>query len=136
MKEAGSENESTGRTRAEHVTLAISLALIAAVLGGLALVEFGKGSARPRIAVEPQVAAAYEYDGQWYVPVSIRNEGDEATAGVLVEFELEVAGTGPETAELEVAWVAAGEEASGYAVFDEQPRESALESSVVSVTKP
>lgn len=123
-------------TRAEHVTLGISVLLLVVLVGGLVLLDVRRGDARPRISAKPHFDAAYEHEGNWYLPVTITNDGDHATGSIRVDLVRPVPGDVPEVAELQFAFVASGDEVKGLAAFDEQPTEDTIEVDVVSVTEP
>lgn len=126
----------TESTIAEHVTLGVSIALLALLVGGLVALELRRGDQHPRVGVTPHFGDAYRHDDQWYLPVTIRNDGDRATGTLRVDVVRPVEGEQPEVAELEYAFVAGGEEVEGTAVFDEEPTTETIELDVVSVTDP
>lgn len=123
-------------TGAERVTLVVSIVLLALLVGGLITLELRRGDAHARVDVTPHFADAYRHDDQWYLPVTIRNDGDRATGTLRVDVVRPVEGEQPEVAELEYAFVAGDEEVEGTAVFDEEPTADTIELDVVSVTEP
>lgn len=124
------------QTGAERITLAISLALLAILVGGIVWIELQRGDARARITVTPHFDAAYQHDGDWYLPTTIRNDGDRPTDVLHVSLERPIEGEQPEVAELVYAFVSGGEEVDGTAVFDEEPTADTIEVDVVAVTDP
>lgn len=124
------------RTTAEFVTLGISLALLAVVVGGLIWLDVSTGDAPPQFDIDLAYDDAYQSSGQWYLPVTITNVGDRATDILVVDVTRPVEGEEPEVSTLEYAFVAGGEEVSGYAVFDEEPTEDSIETDVQAITEP
>ena len=124
------------RTGAELVTLAISIVLLVLLVGGIVWLDVTSGDAHPRIDVEPHFDQAYQHHGDWYLPVDITNVGDRATDQLQVDLVRPVEGEEPEVATLEYTFVAGGERVSGYAVFDEEPTEEAIEVDVLAITEP
>lgn len=125
-----------GQTGAEQVTLAISVALLALLVGGLLWLELQRGDARPRITVTPHYDATYQHDERWYLPVSVRNDGDKATGTLRVALVRPIEGEEAEVADLEYVFVAGGEQVEGTAVFDEEPTEETIDVDIISVTAP
>ena len=127
-------NES--RTRAELVTLAISLLVLLALVGGIVWLDLRGGDDPARITTDLQFTDAYEHDGDWYLPVTITNEGDRAADVLQVDIVRPIEGEQPETSTLEYAFVAGGEQVAGTAVFDEEPTPDTIEVDVLTITEP
>lgn len=123
-------------TVAERVTLGVSALLLLLLVGGMVVLEARRGDEPPRVVVTPHFDRASEHDGDWYLPVTIGNDGDRATDQLRVELVRPVPGEEPETAELEYAFVDGGEEVEGIAVFDERPSKETIEVDVLAVTEP
>ena len=124
------------RTRAELVTLAISILLFGGLVGGLVWLELQRGDEPARVTVTPHFSKVEQHDDAWYLPVTIRNDGDRATDVLRVDLVRPIEGEDPEVAELEYAFVAGDEEVEGIAVFDEEPTKDTIEIDVISVTEP
>ncbi len=127
-------NES--QTRAEIVTLVISVLVLIALVGGLVWLDVNGGDDPARITTDLRVEDAYEHAGSWYLPVTITNEGDRATEQLQVDIVRPIEGEQPETSTLEYTFVAGGERVEGTAVFDEEPTEDTIEVDVLSITEP
>lgn len=125
-----------GVTAAERVTLGVSILLLIVLVGGLVYLDVQRGDKPPRIVVEPDFEGAAEHEGDWYLPVTLRNEGDRTTDLLRVDLVRPVANQEPEVAELHYTFVAGGAEVEGIAVFDERPTSQTIEVDVVSVTEP
>lgn len=124
------------RTRAELVTLVVSIALLVGLVSGVAWLEVGHSDRLTRIDAEPRVEDAYEHGGRWYLPVSIRNVGDRTTDQLVVSVELTTPGKEPEVVDLEFEFVAGGERVAGTAVFGSEPTESNVEAHATAITEP
>jgi uncharacterized protein (TIGR02588 family) len=129
-------NKDAPRTGAELVTLGISVVLLALLLGGLLWLDLRRGDEPARVKVTPHFSQAEQHDGDWYLPVTIENVGDEATDALRVDLVRPIEGEQPEVADLEYTFVAGGEQVEGIAVFDEEPTKDSIEVDVVSVTEP
>jgi uncharacterized protein (TIGR02588 family) len=124
------------RTTAELVTLAASVLMLLLLVGGLVWLELRRGDEPAHVTVTPHFSKAEQHEGQWYLPVTIKNAGDRATDMLRVDLVRPVAGEQPEVAELEYTFVAGGEEVDGIAVFDERPTSDSIDVDVVGVTEP
>jgi uncharacterized protein (TIGR02588 family) len=120
----------------ERITLAIAILLLASFVGALTYLQLTAGSAAAGLHVRAEFDRAFERDGDWYLPVTVVNSGDEPTDAVLVALEREDDGEQPEVAELEFAFLAGGEEVSGRAVFDARPTRENTTVDVMSYTDP
>ena len=137
MSEARSRRRGNeGRTGAEVVTLCVSSALLLALVGALAWLELTQGDEPPRVRTKLHFDQASERDGDWYLPVTITNTGDESTDVLRVAIERPIPGEQPEVADLDFAFVAGSEQVRGIAVFDEEPTPDTIEVDVVSITEP
>jgi uncharacterized protein (TIGR02588 family) len=124
------------RTKAELVTLAISIVLLVALVGGLFWLDLRGGDEPARISTDLHFSDAYQHDGAWYLPVTITNDGDRATDQLQVDIVRPIAGEQPETSSLEYTFVAGGEQVEGTAVFDEEPTPDTIEVDVLAITEP
>ena len=135
-KRASRRQKDEERTGAERITLIVSFVLLALLIGGLVVLEQQRGNEPARVHVTPHFSKAEEHDGDWYLPVTIKNEGDQATDALRVDLVRPIEGEQPEVAELDYTFVAGGEQVEGIAVFDEEPTKDSIEVDVVSVTEP
>ncbi|MGG6241978.1 hypothetical protein ACQ4N7_25445 [Nodosilinea sp. AN01ver1] len=119
------------RNPAEWFSLAISLTLLSAVIATVASLWL-KPSLKPaEFTVEPgKVRTA---NGNYYLPVTIRNEGDATAAEVTLEGTLNT--TSPEeVATTTFDFVPARSDAEGVLIFSQEP--SAATVRVVSYQEP
>lgn len=119
------------RTKAEWVSLIVSLLLLAGVIG-LVIALWISPSGRPaRFRVER--GAAHNEGGRYYLPVTIINDGDATGAQVTVEGRLAVGGE-EETASTTFDFIPARSSAEGVLVFKGDPAAATV--AVVSFQKP
>jgi uncharacterized protein (TIGR02588 family) len=90
----------------EWAILAISVAVVFALVGYLLVSGFTNGGPAVIRAEVTDVGAAGGPDGGWLVPVTVRNEGAEAAISIVVEGTATVDGT-EEASELTVDILAA-----------------------------
>lgn len=106
------------RNRAEWFSLGISLTLLSAVVATVASLWL-KPSLKPaEFTVEPgEVRAANDH---YYLPITIKNDGDATAAEVTVEGTLET--TNPEeVANTTFDFIPARSEAEGVLIFSQEP---------------
>lgn len=120
----------------ERVTLVASVAILVALLGGIAWLQSSDGSARPALDVTPRYGDAYQRHGDWYLPVEVTNSGDQPTDMVRIDLLQSVPGERPEVAELEFAFLAGAEVEQSVVVFEDRPSEANVTVDVQSYTVP
>lgn len=121
---------------AEWTTLAISTAILLAIVGAITWLSFNGEERPPVIVVDPEMEQLREEETGYYVPVTIRNDGDRTVEDVIVQGQL-VAGEGePETAEITITFLAGGETVEGVMVFRSDPAQGKLTTGVTSYKKP
>lgn len=122
---------------AERVTLVISLALLVGLIAAIVWIDVRTGNARARISGELDVAHMYVHGDQWYVPVTIRNDGDRTAESLRVDVVRDTDDPqSPEVNDLTFDFVAGGEELDATVAFDERPTLEDLHLDVISVTDP
>ena len=120
------------RTPAEWVTLACSLAVLAALIG-LIVVQLGAGQdpAAPVATVE----AVRTVGRSHHVEVTVRNEGDDTAADVQVLASLEIGGRTTEADQV-IDFLAGDEEEDLVFVFRDDPAEGELTVEVAGFSVP
>jgi uncharacterized protein (TIGR02588 family) len=125
---------SKGRSVAEWTTLAISTAILLVIVGLIAWITLAGDTREPVITVETHPERMREDASGYYLPVTIRNEGDVEEAIVLGELST---GEGqPEAAEITITFLAGGEEVQGTMVFRSNPSAGELTTAVTSYLVP
>ena len=125
-----------GRSIAEWTTLAISTAILVALLGGVTWLMFRGANEPATIAVEPQMDQLREAESGYYLPVIIRNEGDTTAANVVAHGELDTGSGQPETADVTIEFLDGDEQVAGTFVFRSDPRSGDLSVGVTSFEEP
>lgn len=116
-------SEKTGRSAAEWTTFAVSSLLILALLALIASQSY-QSDAPP--APEAHVSGEVkERAGQFLVPVTVTNTGDEAAEAVQVLVTLEIDGEVTE-GDQTVDFLSGDDEAELVFVFDEDPADGEL----------
>jgi uncharacterized protein (TIGR02588 family) len=121
---------------AEWTTLGISIAILVTIVGLVTYLYVGGGERPPVIVVETQVQELRQDEGGYYLPVTIRNEGDATVENVQVGAELDTGSGQPETTQITVAFLAGGEQVEGTFVFEHDPLQGELTTQVTSFQEP
>lgn len=111
-----------GRTPVQIVTTALSILLIALLAGAILYEGYGdRGDNPARITVDVLVDEAEQRGAEWYVPIVIRNLGDDTVEELVIAIEV----TRGEEIVLEsdttIALLGESSEASAMLVLDEDP---------------
>lgn len=119
MSDSGSEPpEKPLRNRAEWVSLGISLALLSGVIATVVSLWLHPSLKPAEFTVERgEVRVA---DDHYYLPVTVKNEGDATAAQVTVEGSLDVA-PDDEIATTTFDFVPARSDAEGVLIFSQDP---------------
>lgn len=106
------------RNRAEWISLGISLTLLAGVVATVVSVWLNPSLEPAEFTVERgQVRTA---NGHYYLPVTVKNEGDATAAEVTVEGSLDAA-PDDEVATTTFDFVPAQSDAEGVLIFSQEP---------------
>ncbi|MBI4780225.1 MAG: hypothetical protein HY785_02765 [Oscillatoriophycideae cyanobacterium NC_groundwater_1537_Pr4_S-0.65um_50_18] len=122
---------SNPRTKAERVSLAISIALLAGVIGIVLALWFSSSNEPARFHVSQGVVR--NETGLYYLPITVTNAGSETGAEVTVEGKLKKAGD-PEIASTTFDFVPGRSSVEGILVFSQEP--TAAEVYVTSYQQP
>lgn len=109
-----------GRDIAEIVTLILSIAIVAVLVGGVAAIEL-TSHRPPALSATVALEEVRAEDGRHYLPVTVRNDGDLAAEGVRV---IVVQRVGDRVVEHEIVidYLAGRGRADGVAVLAQDPR--------------
>lgn len=113
------------RSLAEWVTFTIS-SLIVGGIAGLVIYAWATDGDRPPVLVVKQTEAIREENGQFYIPFEISNTGGETAESVQVIAELEKQDKVEQVGDLQVDFLASGEQEKGAFVFAQDPRQGKL----------
>jgi len=129
-------SDDKGRSIAEWTTLAISTAILVGIVGAITWLSFRGEERPPVIVVEPQLDQVREEASGFYLPVVIRNEGNKTVEDALIQGELETGEDQPEMVDLTITFLAGGEQVRGTLVFQNDPAQGTLTTSVASYKTP
>ncbi|MEB3830720.1 TIGR02588 family protein [Phormidium sp. CCY1219] len=117
--------EIAGRSPAEWVTFAIGLVIL-----GISIVLVGydwtNHRENPPVISVKQSGEVRAYNGQFYVPFTVKNEGGETAAAVRAIAELKIDGEIEEKGELEIDFLSQDETESGAFIFTQNPDDGQL----------
>ena len=128
----GESQERHGRTAAEWITFALSVAIILAAVGLVVYLYVLDGNDPPVIAATAMMDQVREESETYFVPVAVTNSGDRTAEQVVVEAELTAAGDAPEVSEFTLDFLAGDESETGTAVFSSDPASGELTVDVIS----
>jgi uncharacterized protein (TIGR02588 family) len=118
----------------EWVIFSVSLLVVVSTVGYLAwdALRGARGPAALRIELgRPEPSA-----GAWAVPVAVRNLGHETAGAIRVEVTLELPGSEPERAELEVLYVPRQSQREGWVTFRQDPSRGRLSARALGYERP
>jgi uncharacterized protein (TIGR02588 family) len=121
---------------AEWTTLAISTVILLAIVGAITWLSFNGEERPPVIAVEADLERLREEENGYYLPVTIRNDGDRTVEDVIVQGELVVSESEPETVDITISFLAGGESVEGVMVFRSDPAQGDLTTGATSYKEP
>ena len=110
-----------GRDVAEITTLVLSIAVVAALIGGVVFVQLARGERPPAIDATASLEELRAEGGRYYLPVEIENRGDQAAEAVVVVVVQRV-GERETEHEVVIDQLAGHGTASATAVLTEDPR--------------
>ena len=123
---ASKKQEKEGRTAAEWVTLALSVALVLSLAGLLTFNYFSRGTEPPALRVEPKLEEIRQVEARYYLPVDITNEGDLLAQNVQVALTFTPAEGEPEEVQFEVQFLNGKETASRTVVLQADPKRAEM----------
>jgi uncharacterized protein (TIGR02588 family) len=126
----------TARSAAEWTTLAISAAVLVGIVGLIIWLAYRGDDLPPTITVEADLQSVREDPTGYYVPITIRNEGDETVQDAIISGELDTGSGKPESAEVTISFLAADEEVAATLVFRSDPSTGELSAAVTSYKEP
>lgn len=125
-----------GRSVAEWSTLAISAAILLTIVGLVTWLAFRGDERAPEIVAEPHLDLLRDEASGYYLPVTIRNDGDITVQDAVIQGELDTGEGQPETADITIPFLSGGEEVRGTMVFQQDPTSGELTVSVTSYKEP
>ena len=125
------DRQPPARSTAEWVSLAVALLLLAGIIGTVIVLWLAPESDPPRFTVEH--GAVRHIGGQFYLGITVRNEGEQTASEVTVEGVIEDGGR-EETATTTFAFIPGHAEVQGTLVFTRDPAAARIR--VVSYQRP
>lgn len=110
-----------GRDVAELLTLVVSIAVVAVLIAGVAAIEL-TSDRPPVLTAEIALDEVRSDGGRFYLPVTIRNDGDQAAEAVRVVVVHRVGDREVEH-ELQIDYLAGHGTADGVAVLGDDPKQ-------------
>lgn len=128
----GSEREeqatAPGRTAAQIFTTALSLLLIALLAGAILYEGYGdRGNNPARIEVEVRADEAEQRGEHWYVPILVRNLGDDTIEELVIGIDVSRGAEIVLETDTTIAQLGESAEASATLVLDEDPTTLTIE---------
>lgn len=121
---------------AEWSTLAVSAAILVGIVGLITWLAFRGDELPPTIIVEASIQDTRQDESGYYVPITIRNDGDVTVADAIIQGELDTGSGQPQSAEVTVSFLAAHEEVAATLVFRDDPSTGELTTGVTSFREP
>ena len=125
-----------GRSAAERTTLAISLAILALLVGLVGYQYVDGGADSPIVEVRPQLQAVRREGEAYYLPIEIANRGNRTAEDVLVRVSLASGEGRRESGEFQVPFLAGGATREGIIIFRADPARGELTVDTVSFVEP
>lgn len=128
------------RTRPEWITFGVSLVIVLVFLGTLVTQALLTGREPARILLKPQLAEVSVVEGQYYLPVQIQNEGDQAASdvwiGIVLEYTDDTEAPRRDTALVHIDFLPGHGSDDGIAVFESDPRRGEVSTGGIGYLKP
>jgi uncharacterized protein (TIGR02588 family) len=132
----GPEPESSGRSAAEWTTLGVSVLILVVMFGLVIWFEVRGSNNHPHFTIKVDTSNARHIDDNFYVDVLIRNDGDETVEALVIEATLQSSTDETEVGEIQIDFLAGGEQAKGTFVFGSDPAAGDLSVRPVSYSDP
>lgn len=123
------------RPAAEWVMFGVACVILLTVAGAIASLWVAGPTGPPKLTLRGGGQVRHQ-DGQWYVRVTVENEGETTAEAVQVLAELTIGGTLVEDGEQQIDFLAAGERQAVGFVLDHNPANGDLDVSVASYKIP
>ena len=124
----------TNRSFAEWVTFYLSLTVLGLIIG-LVVFSWVRESDRPPILSVNLTSPIQEIEGQFYLPYTVKNTGDQTAESVEVVAELSW-GDQKQTGTQQIDFLSGGETSSGAFIFSHDPQHGNLMTRIASYKLP
>lgn len=130
------EQPGPARTTVEWITLGISVLIVATVIGLIIYAYVTRGSTPAIIDASAPVDRIRHVQDHYYLPIEVRNSGEQTAKDVCVAISLTTLDGQTETAEVLIDFLAGDETAHATAVFTRDPRQGSVTVGVISYLAP
>ena len=126
-----------GRTAAEWTTLAVSIVVVAGLVGA-GLYEYSRRDDAPGAWINVELATdeTERREDQHYIPYTVENVGDQPAEGVVVVFEVKAGAEVVEESTTEIAFLPSRGRAEGEMVTALDPATHELSARVATLQSP
>jgi len=121
-----SQQTSQKRSRAEWISLSISLIVLSTTIGLILFLWVKERQQAPPHLLVTTTESVRQQTDQFYVPFSVTNDGDRTAESVQIKAELIIGQRIVATGEQEFAFVSSGEVRKGAFVFDRDPSQGSV----------
>ena len=134
MEGRSKDSESASQSPAEWISFLIASAILISVLGTVVYLWVrDRNSQPPELAVTSTIETR---QGNYYVPFTVTNSGDETAAAVQIIAELRVDGVVIEWGEQTIDFLSSQEEKKGAFIFTHEPHPNELTVRTASYQEP
>ena len=130
------DGKSESRPLAELLTLWLSVAVVVGMVGAASWIYVSGADEPPIVNVTIDESAIRAAGGNYYVPITVRNDGDRTVADARVQGTLTLSTGTEEQADITITYLAGGELAPAELIFGSDPRNGDLEVSAISYVDP
>ncbi|MDX1664432.1 MAG: hypothetical protein R3272_11595 [Candidatus Promineifilaceae bacterium] len=120
------ERHPAARTKAEWITLAVSLVIVLSVTGYIVYDLITGSTVDPTIEVIPHYEQVRAELGAFYLPITVVNQGGRTAEDVSIHFLLKQTEGRSQSTSLTFRFLAPGERSEAVLIFDEHPEEGRL----------
>lgn len=118
--------EKRQRSKAEWISLLISVAILLALVGGLVYEMLAHNSRPPSIQVQPLMEEVRHEGDSYYLSVDVSNMGDKTAESVEVMLSLDSGEGEPETMQFQIQFLDGGETDNQTVIFRNDPSQGEL----------
>ena len=120
------EQRPAERTRAEWITLAVSILIVLSVTGYIVYDLVAGSNVDPTIEVIPHYEEMRAEQGAFYLPITVVNHGGRTAEDVSIQFLLQGTEGRSQSTSLTFRFLAPGERSEAVLIFDDNPEEGRL----------
>jgi uncharacterized protein (TIGR02588 family) len=111
----------------ELITLAISAAIVLALVGAVVYLQLGLSDKPALVDVQPVLEDLQQAGGLYYLPIEVTNQGGDAAEDLILRLSVTYADGNQQTVELNVGFLAAGGVVRAMVALPRDPSEALIE---------